>query len=109
MNLRINVILFIVFLSLVFTVQVQAKQIYVKYRGPIDTDNGHFIAYQLKPSSLVHEIFYDRPNNYLLVNLKGTYYHYCSMPKVVVDDWVSSPSLGKFYLANIKGNYDCRI
>lgn len=108
MRFLVNSILIII-LACLFASQVHAKQIYVKYRGPVDTDNGHFHTYNLKSSSLVYEIFYDRPNSYLLVNLKGTFYHYCSIPSNVVNSWVSAPSLGRFYLGNIKGNYDCRI
>lgn len=28
---------------------------------------------------------------------------------IEVNAWVDAPSLGKYYNANIKGNYDCRI
>lgn len=86
-----------------------AKQVYVKYRGQVDTDNGHFVSYKLKASSLVHEIYYDNPNNYLLVSLNGTYYHYCGISENVVSNWVNSSSLGRFYGSYIKGNYDCRV
>ena len=99
----------VVLLVLLLSSHAFAKHVYVKYRGQLDTGNGHFVSYNLKPSSLVQEIYYDNPNNYLLVSLKGTFYHYCSIPDDVVNSWVSSPSLGRYYLGNIKGRYDCRI
>jgi hypothetical protein len=86
-----------------------AKQVYVKYRGQVETGNGHFVGYNLKPSSLVQDIYYDNPNNYLLVSLNGTYYHYCGIPENVVSSWVNASSLGRFYGSYIKGNYDCRV
>jgi len=86
-----------------------AKDIYVKYRGTVDVSNGHFQQLGLNRSSLVKNMYYDQGNSYLLVRLKSTYYHYCSIPQGVVSDWRSSSSLGRYYNRNIKGNYDCRV
>jgi hypothetical protein len=86
-----------------------AQQVYVKYRGMVDVGNGHLQSYNLKPSSLVQKIYYDPPNNYLIVSLNGTYYHYCGIPKNIVDRWISADSLGRFYGSYVKGNYDCRV
>ncbi|WP_415406985.1 KTSC domain-containing protein [Sulfurovum sp. CS9] len=86
-----------------------ANNIYVKYRGSVDVDNGHFQKINLKNSSLVKNIYYDESNKYLLVRLKNTYYHYCSIPSSIVTQWQQSPSLGRYYNHNIKGNYDCRV
>lgn len=86
-----------------------AREIKVKYRAdPVDVDNGHFQVIETKPSTLVQQIIYDSPNNYLLVDLNGTFYHYCGIPGSVVSAWVASPSLGSFYNSAVKGNYDCR-
>ena len=86
-----------------------AKDIYVKYRGTVNVSNGHFQQLVLKESSLVKNMYYDQGNSYLLVRLKSTYYHYCSIPQSVVSDWRRATSLGRYYNYNIKGNYDCRI
>ena len=86
-----------------------AQDVNVKYRGPVNVDNGHFVEFQLKPSSLVKQIYYDEPNEYLIVSLDGAYYHYCSLPLEVVNDWVNAESLGRYYNKNIKGRFDCRI
>lgn len=102
----------LIFVSVLYLIVFAAfaRDINVKYRnGAIDVDNGSFVELQLKDSSLVKEIFYDQANKYLLVRLQHTFYHYCSIPASVVDSWVSSPSLGKYYNANVEGNYDCRI
>lgn len=97
-----------VFLLLVMTVSF-SETVYVKYRGLVDVDNGHFSRLQLKNSSLVKDIYYDSSSEYLLVRLNHTYYHYCSIPNNVVNSWTKSPSLGGHYSSFIKGNYDCRI
>ena len=86
-----------------------SESIYVKYRGTVDVDNGYFSKLQLKNSSLVKDIYYDKDNKYLLVRLKHTYYHYCSIPNDIVNKWMDAPSLGKYYNFFIKGQYDCRI
>jgi hypothetical protein len=87
-----------------------AETVELKYRGQVD----------LKPftckdtvSSFVNRVCYDEKNQYVLVLLKNTYYHYCEMPKAVLDAFLAAESLGKFYNANIKGTgkdgpYDCR-
>ncbi len=84
------------------------KIITVKYRGNINVNNGYFQELNLRPSSFIKSMYYDENNNYLLVRLNNTYYHYCSIPNRVVLKWTSSSSLGKFYNWHIKGNYDCR-
>jgi hypothetical protein len=95
---------------ILFVFSVHARDINVKYRdGAVDVDNGNFVEFNLKDSSLIKEIFYDQANKYLLVRLQRTFYHYCSIPALVVNDWMSAPSLGKYYNVNVKGNYDCRI
>ena len=86
-----------------------SETVYVKYRGSVDVDNGNFSHLQLKSSSLIKDMYYDKNNKYLLVRLKNTYYHYCSILSSVVTHWRQSPSLGRYYNHNIKGNYDCRV
>lgn len=87
-----------------------AKDIVVKYRDkPVNISNGHFESPSLKASSLVNEIHYDKSNQYLIIQLQSTRYHYCGIPAPVVNNWVAAPSLGSFYIANVKGRYDCRV
>ncbi len=100
----------ILLILLLISLSLSARTIIVKYRDTtVDVDNGRFEELRLKPSSLVMEIFYDEQGNYLLVSLKNTFYHYCGINKPVINTWVNSDSLGRFYLNNVKGNFDCRI
>ena len=88
-----------------------AETVEVKYRGPVNIDT--FDCPALKRSSVVHRICYHEPTRYLVVLLRNTYYHYCEIGPNVVAEWITSPSLGKFYNANVRGSsngglYDCR-
>jgi KTSC domain len=49
----------------------------------------------------------------MLINLKGTYYHYCELPASTFDALMTASSMGQFYNQNIKGSgsdglFDCR-
>lgn len=98
----------ILFIFLLIT-SINAKDIYVKYNGNVNVDNGNFEHFNLSYSSLIKDMYYDNKNKYLIVQLKSTYYNYCGIGKNTVDNWLSSGSLGGYYLGNIKGNYDCRV
>lgn len=95
---------------LLFGNTVFAETITVKYRdSAVDVSNGHFKELDLKPSSFVNRIIYDKGNSYLLVELRNTFYHYCGIPKSEVQAWQTASSLGRYYSSRIKGNYDCRV
>lgn len=87
-------------------IAVAAETVEVKYRGPVDLTG--LDCQQSPQSSLVWRTCYDTKHEYLVANLKGAYYHYCSMPKSAVSEWRSAPSLGKYYLSRVKGQFDCR-
>ena len=87
-----------------------AETVDVRYRGPVDLNS--FIC-KNTISNFVNRVCYDEKNLYLVLLLKNTYYHYCEMPKAVLDDFLAAESFGRFYNANIKGTgkdgpYDCR-
>jgi hypothetical protein len=83
-----------------------AETVMVKYRGPVDLAAFDCLK---QPSSLVWRTCYLLGSQYMVVNLKGTYYHYCRMSGSVVADWRTADSLGRFYLANVRGRFDCRL
>lgn len=97
--------LFIILIPL----SVYAQDIYVKYRGYVNVDNANFKHLNIQDSSIIHDMYYDASNNYLIIKIQSTNYHYCGLPKSVIHKWISSSSLGRYYLSNIKGNYDCRV
>ena len=79
----------------------------VKYRGPVDL--APFACEFVQRSSLVQRLCYDKREQYVIVNLSGTYYHYCEVPPSVVSAWRSADSMGRFYNQNVKGRFDCRV
>jgi hypothetical protein len=93
-------------LSCLFVAPTLAETVYVKYRGPVNLENFQCAN---PSSSFVHRICYRSDKQYLIVLLDRTYYHYCNMPRSVVQQWLGAPSQGKFYRANVKGRYDCRL
>jgi hypothetical protein len=61
--------------SVAATMPVRAGEIVmVKYRGPVDLTP--FACEFVQRSSLVQRPCYDRREQYVIVNLNGTYYHY---------------------------------
>ena len=84
-----------------------AETVFVKYRGPVDLKP--FACQWTGRSSFIERLCYDKKEHYVLVNLKGTYYHYCGIPESVVNDWLGAPSMGQYYNQNVKGSYDCRV
>ena len=101
-------ILLISMLLLVLSSNTFAQDIYVKYRGMVDVSNGQFKHLSLKDSKLIKSMYHDNGNSYLLVQLKSTYYHYCSIPQGEISNWRKSASLGRYYKRNIKGRYSCK-
>ncbi len=79
----------------------------VKYRGPVDL--APFACEFIQRSSLVQRLCYDSRERYVIVNLTGTYYHYCEVPASVVSAWRSADSMGRFFNQNVKGRFDCRV
>ena len=82
----------------------------VKYR-PTSVDVGapYFERLGRADSTLVYAAWYDDGNNYMVINLTGTNYHYCGFPR---SSWIAlqtAGSMGSHYRSNIKGRYDCRV
>jgi hypothetical protein len=98
-------------LLLFLTAEVRSETVDVKYRGPVDLRT--FECRDTPRSSFIQRVCYDKPQSYMIINLKGTYYHYCELPPVTFDGLMGAPSMGQFYNQNIKGTgsdgpYDCR-
>jgi hypothetical protein len=95
------------YLAAIPSVLAGAEQVYVKYRGPVDLSP--FKCEWIERSSLVKRLCYDAKEKYVVVNLTGTYYHYCEVPPGVVASWRSADSMGRFYNSSVKGSFDCRL
>jgi len=89
--------------------QPECQLAFIKYRDtPVCLDRG--FEYQSTPkSSWIGGAWYDRKNQYMVINLKGTLYHYCRMPPEIWAAFKVADSYGRFYEGNIKGRFDCRL
>ena len=83
-----------------------AESVFVKYRGMVDL--GRFACTSTE-SSFVKRVCYDAPNRYMLIELSGTFYHYCGIGSETVSALLDADSKGRFYNAEIKGRFDCRL
>ena len=91
----------------VFSIPTMAESVYVKYRGEVNL--APFSCEWVSRSSLVKRLCYDQKEQYVIVQLKSTYYHYCEVPSGVVSNWRNADSMGRYYSTNMKGRYDCRV
>ena len=90
---------------------VFSETVNVKYRGDIDLKP--FTCTETPRSSFIQRVCYDQKERYMLINLRGVYYHYCELSSATFDSFMTAPSMGQFYNQNIKGSgsdgpFDCR-
>jgi len=80
----------------------------IKYRD----DKVNISASNFEPldrsDSTVKGAWYDSSNEYMVIKLSGTYYHYCGIPDGAWRNFSSASSLYSAYQNDIKGNFDCR-
>jgi hypothetical protein len=98
-------------LIILTSVSARAETVDVKYRGAVDLNS--FACTDTPRSNFIQRVCYDKAQSYLLINLRGIYYHYCELPPATFDAFVAAPSMGQFYNQNIKGwgtdgPFDCR-
>lgn len=84
----------------------RAETVEVKYRGLVPLD--HFACKAVERSSFIRRVCFDAANDYMVIRLNDTYYHYCGINKATVDSLLVADSMGRFYNASIKGRFDCR-
>ncbi len=81
----------------------------VKYRDDkVDVTSSNFTALN-RSDATVKDAWYDSNNEYMIIKLSSTYYHYCGMPSDAWRDFSSASSLYSAYQNDIKGNFDCRV
>ncbi|MCH4246289.1 MAG: KTSC domain-containing protein [Acinetobacter populi] len=97
--------IFVLFI-LLLTTNAYAETVDVKYQGKVDLST---FQCNTPNSSFVHRICYQSQNQYVVVLLEDTYYHYCRVPSQLVNQWRNAQSKGRFYNQYLKGRYDCRL
>jgi hypothetical protein len=98
-------------LLLLFTAEVRSETVDVKYLGPVDLKT--FECRDINGNSFIQRVCYDKAQSYMIISLRGTYYHYCELPPATLGGLMGAASMGQFYNQNIKGSgsdgpYDCR-
>lgn len=88
-----------------------AEEVNVRFRGTVDLKP--FDCTDVTRSSFIRRVCYDKAQQYMLIKLNETYYHYCEISPNVVADLMAAESMGRFYNGNIKGSgsdgpFDCR-
>lgn len=56
---------------------LRAETVVVKYRGSVDLKP--FACTDITQSSFIRRVCFDKANEYMLISLNGTYYHYCEI------------------------------
>ena len=88
-----------------------AETIDVKYYGKLDL--APFACTDVSRSSFINRACYDKSEQFMVVQLKSTYYAYCEMSAATFEAFLTAPSMGQYYNANIRGSgsdgpFDCR-
>lgn len=97
-------------LLLITTLLSAQNLVHIKYRpDPVDIDNGYFKCIETEKSSFIQGACYDNTNKYMIINLKGTNYHYCSLDVGTWQGFKVASSFGRYYHRYIKGEFDCRV
>ncbi len=105
-----KVVIFLFIALFMFPLTAKASDcVFVKYRGSVPLES--FQCNEITDSSFIRRVCYDKPSQYMLINLNGTYYHYCSIDVETVDSLLGAESKGRFYNGFIKGkaSFDCRV
>jgi hypothetical protein len=89
----------------------EAETVDVERRGAVDLTP--FVCQDITRSSLVNRVCYDAANRTMIVQLNSAYAQYCDVPEAARDSFLNAPSMGQYYIANIKGSgaeapYHCR-
>jgi len=88
------------------TASAQAERVYVKARGEVDL--APFRCENVRGPN-VNRLCYDAREEYVLVSLKGIWYHFCGVPAATITSWKKAYSKGRYYNDNIRGNFDCTV
>jgi hypothetical protein len=84
----------------------KSEVVTVKYRGPVSL--AAFKCDTITRSSFIERVCYDEKNAYMLINLSGTWYHYCEIGRGTVSSLLAAESIGCIACRSIEGARDHR-
>lgn len=89
--------------------QHSSNIVVIKYRdNPVDISASNFEPLN-KTDQAIGGAWYDAAEQYMVIKLGDTYYHYCGMPSDVWRDLRITNDLYEQYQDRVRGNFDCRI
>ena len=103
--------LLVAWLCAVFSDSALVESVTVKYRGPVPLDTLRCTS--VDRCSFIERVCYDAAQEYMIILLTGTYYHYCEIGQGTADALLGAESMSRYFQANIKGcgsdgPFDCR-
>jgi hypothetical protein len=110
-KLGLGILLIVIVLLFVWNGRIRhdSEFINVKYRQEeVDTKDSRWEYLDTAGSSFIEGAWYDEVEEYMIINLSGTNYHYCGLPVPVWEKFKEASSFGSDYNRYIRGNYDCR-
>lgn len=93
-------------LALLLIAPARAEMVCVKYGSCLSLTP--FECETITRSSFIERVCYDAANAYMLISLKGVWYHYCEIDQGTVSGLLAAELMGHFYNGSIKGRFDCR-
>ncbi len=91
-------------LLLIPNILLAENSLSIKYRpDSVDVAKPYFESIDTSESSLVSGAWYDKSHSYMIINLRGTNYHYCGLTNDVWNAFKLTLSKGSFYNNSIKG------
>ncbi|NLG05537.1 MAG: KTSC domain-containing protein [Clostridia bacterium] len=86
----------------------QSNYVDVKYSdSSVNLEDSRFEYLSTAGSSFINGAWYDSAEEYMVIELSGTYYHYCGMPESIWKEFKKAGSFGTYYNDWIKGKYGC--
>jgi hypothetical protein len=82
-----------------------AERVYVKSRGELEL--APFRCESVWRGANVKRVCYDEREKYMLVSVKGIWYHYCSVAPSTVMALKKASAPGRYYNENIRGAFVC--
>jgi KTSC domain len=86
---------------LMLTAPFGTEAVEVRGRGPVDLAT--FECRDITRSTIVQRACYDSAQHQLIVAIKGNYEQYCGLAMQTFDSFMSAPSMGRFFIDNIRG------
>ena len=104
-----TILLLTSFLLLACNSSNEEEYVDIKYReDSVDISEPRWEYLDTSRSSFIGGAWYDDEEDYMIIELSGIKYHYCSMPESTWRRFKSAESFGSDYNSYIRGEFDCR-